>query len=97
MSEAYDILGLTSDCNEAELRARYLQLVRESPPDRDPERFARIRAAYDELRDPVAVIERKLFIPSKTDTIGTFEKELVERLTSAKISSAALLSLADDV
>ncbi len=97
MSDAYDILGLTSDCNEAELRARYLQLVRESPPDRDPERFAKIRAAYDEIRDPVALVERKLFIPSKTDTLETLEKELVERLTSAKFSSAVLLSLADDV
>ena len=31
---------------------RYLELVRQFPPDQAPERFAAVHAAYDALRDP---------------------------------------------
>jgi curved DNA-binding protein CbpA len=52
MSDAYDILGLTPNADEAEIRKRYLELVREFPPDRAPERFMAIRQAYAEVCDP---------------------------------------------
>ncbi len=97
MINAYEILGVSADVGEAEIRARYLQLVREFPPDRAPERFAQIRAAYDELRDPGALLERKLFGFETTDTLESFEKDLRSRLTAGRIPSAALLSLADEV
>ena len=35
--------------------------MRESPPDRDPERFAAVRAAYDKLRDSDARLGKQLF------------------------------------
>ena len=53
MSDPFEILGLTPQASEEEIRARYLELVREYPPDRAPERFASVRSAYDELRDPL--------------------------------------------
>jgi DnaJ-class molecular chaperone len=38
-----------------------LELVRQYPPDRAPERFVEIHQAYEKLRDPVVRVESKLF------------------------------------
>jgi curved DNA-binding protein CbpA len=95
MHNAYETLGVTSDADEAELRSRYLQLVREFPPDRAPERFAEIRAAFDELRNPLAQLQRKLFSMETRDSLDNLQTELRARLKTAKISTAVLLSLAD--
>jgi len=94
MRSAHETLGVSSNADEAEIRGRYLQLVREFPPDRAPERFAEIRAAYDELRDPSVELVRKIFSLSTRDSLPDLEAELRSRLKSAKLSSAALLSLA---
>jgi len=94
MRSAHETLGVPSNADEAEIRGRYLQLVREFPPDRAPERFAEIRAAYDELRDPSVKLERKIFSLTSRDSLADLEAELRTRLKSAKLSSMALLSLA---
>ena len=36
MSDPYEVLGLPRTADEAETRPRYLELVRQFPPDRDP-------------------------------------------------------------
>ena len=54
MIDPYEQLGLPPSADETEIRQHYLELVRQFPPDRAPERFAEIRAAYDALRDPVS-------------------------------------------
>ena len=46
MDEHFEVLGLTKDASEAEIRQRYLELVRAFSPERAPERFAAIHAAY---------------------------------------------------
>ena len=47
----YLTLGLAPDAPQAEIRRRYLELTRSHPPSRDPDRFARIAAAYEALQD----------------------------------------------
>ena len=49
--DARDILGVGPNATDAEIRAAYLQKVKENPPDRAPDQFERIRDAYDLLRD----------------------------------------------
>jgi DnaJ-domain-containing protein 1 len=49
---AHEVLGVTANATEEEIRAAYLSRVKEFPPDRSPEEFERIRDAYDTLRDP---------------------------------------------
>lgn len=44
MNDPYVQLGLSPSADETEIRRRYLELVRQFPPDRAPERFAEIRA-----------------------------------------------------
>ncbi len=50
--DAREILGVAPDAGEEEIRAAYLRLVKEHPPDRSPEEFEKIRDAYETLRDP---------------------------------------------
>jgi curved DNA-binding protein CbpA len=48
---ANEILGVPGNASEQEVRAAYLNKVKEFPPDRAPEKFEQIRDAYDTLRD----------------------------------------------
>jgi curved DNA-binding protein CbpA len=95
MGDPYEVLGLEPGASETEIRNRYLQLVREFPPDRAPERFASIRAAFDVLSDPVGRVEHQILRLSTADTLVALGDELRARLAGARLSSDALLSLAD--
>ena len=50
----YDILGLTKDASEAEIRKAYHKLARLHHPDKggDPEKFKKVQEAYEILSDP---------------------------------------------
>ena len=95
MSDPYAVLGLANDADEAAIRRRYLELVREFPPDRAPERFAAIRAAYEEVRDPARRLEAQIFRASTTDALDALDADLRARLAAARLPLDALLSLAD--
>ena len=57
----YLVLGLSPSASPAEIRRRYLQLIRMHPPARDPERFQRIATAYDALKDDRSRVESTIF------------------------------------
>ena len=44
------ILGLTPTANDDSIRRRYLELVRRYPPEKNPERFQKITAAYENIK-----------------------------------------------
>ena len=52
-SNAHQILELKPDATAEEVRKAYLSLVRQYPPDRDPDKFRDIHAAYQMLNDPM--------------------------------------------
>ena len=54
-------LGLSPQASLAEIRQRYLQLVRENPPGRVPEYFQRITTAYEALKDERTLVATTLF------------------------------------
>jgi len=58
----YQVLGVSPTASDDEIRRAYFQLVREHPPEREPEQFKRIRAAYEILRDPLQRAEWDLFV-----------------------------------
>ena len=80
MSDPFEVLGLPRQAAESEVRQRYLELVRQSPPDRDPERFAEVRAAYDAVRDPARRLEAQLFEVATSETLDTIARDLRGRL-----------------
>ncbi len=95
MSDPYEVLGVPEFADEAELRQRYLELVRQFPPDRAPERFAAIRAAYDEVRDPARRLHGMIFRLSTKDSVDAIIKDLRSRLLEARVPVDVLLSLAE--
>ncbi|MFL5333825.1 MAG: DnaJ domain-containing protein [Geminicoccaceae bacterium] len=58
--DPFTVLGVDEEAGDAEIRRRYLTLVRDHPPDRAPERFREYRAAYEALNDERKRLEATL-------------------------------------
>src|SRR5580704_12869858 len=96
MNDPYEIFGLTAEAGEAEIRQRYLELVRQFPPDQAPERFAAVHAAYDALRDPARRLHERIFMfETKHDSFEAIASDLRNRLRDVRLPVETLLSLAN--
>jgi curved DNA-binding protein CbpA len=95
MTDPYEVMGISPGADEAVMRRRYLELVRQFPPEKCPEQFAEIRQAYDELRDPVARLRQQLFQLRSNDTVDDIIAELRSRVQATRIPTRTLLSLAE--
>jgi curved DNA-binding protein CbpA len=62
VTDPYAVLGLSRNADQAEVRGAYFALVRQHPPEQDPDMFKRIRAAYDKLRTAQRRAETDLFM-----------------------------------
>ena len=60
VADPYAVLGVDPRATLDEIKAAYFALVRAHPPERDPEGFKRIRAAYEQLRDADRRLETDL-------------------------------------
>jgi curved DNA-binding protein CbpA len=58
----YAVLGLDRRASDAEIKKAYFRLVREYPPEREPDRFQEIRAAYEKIRSPEKRSRADLFL-----------------------------------
>jgi len=52
VTDPREVLGVSSNAGEEEIRAAYLRKVKEYPPDQAPEEFEKVRNAFETLRDP---------------------------------------------
>jgi curved DNA-binding protein CbpA len=96
MNDPYETLGLLRDAGEPLIRRRYLELVREFPPDRAPERFAAIHAAYEALRDPAQRVHSQIFQYETTDdSLEAIASDLIQRVCHARLPVDVLLKLAE--
>ena len=93
MNDPYAVLGLEPGCDDEAIRRRYLELVRQHPPEREPERFAAIRTAYESLRDLDTRLRHRLFQAGRRDTIDAILEDLTCRSTRRRVSLKALLSM----
>ena len=91
MSEPHAVLGLPPDCDDETIRRRYLELVRQFSPEHHPQRFAAVRAAYEQLRDLNTRLRYRLFEAGKKDTIDAILEELSCRSARRRVSLQALL------
>jgi curved DNA-binding protein CbpA len=80
MRDPFTVLGVDETAGDAEIRRRYLALVRDFPPDRAPDRFREYRAAYEALSDERKRLEATL--------LRTNEAAL-SRLTIAALRAAS--------
>lgn len=60
--DPYEVLGLARAASAEEIKRAYFALVRANPPERNPEQFKRIRAAYERLRDPDKRLEAEMLL-----------------------------------
>jgi curved DNA-binding protein CbpA len=95
-SDPFRVLGVSQDAGEDEVRAQYLELVKRFPPDREPERFREIRAAYEATKDPLSIAKR-LIVPPDDDPPSWTETLQAQQHDPPRMSSAFLLSLGNRV
>lgn len=91
-TDPFQVLGLPRDAGEAEVRARYLELVKQFPPEREPEKFREIRAAFEACKDPLA-IARRLLEPPGEDVPEWSHAIEAQKRNPPRMSPAFLLSL----
>ncbi|MGV3723326.1 MAG: J domain-containing protein [Actinomycetota bacterium] len=56
-ADPYEVLGLDLSATPAQIKSAYFALVRAHSPERDPQRFKEIRAAYEQLNSPEKRLE----------------------------------------
>ncbi|HHY98593.1 MAG TPA: DnaJ domain-containing protein [Firmicutes bacterium] len=61
MENPYEVLGIEEDASIEEIKRAYLKLIRKFAPERHPDEFKRIRAAYEQLKDQRARAEVDVF------------------------------------
>lgn len=69
----YKILGVERTASESEIKQAYFAMVREHPPEGDPDGFKRIRAAYEKLRAVGERAETDLVLIEEMDAVMTME------------------------
>ena len=92
VTEACSILGIASDATDEEIRARYRELVKRNPPERDPDGFQRIRAAYELCRDPQSRARERVLGPAAYDDFDALRDDL-QRQPRRPIGPAAWLEV----
>ncbi|MDG4552053.1 MAG: J domain-containing protein [Candidatus Contendobacter sp.] len=61
MLNPFDLLGVAETAGDDAIKRAYLQRVREHPPERDPDRFQAIRAAYETIKTHRDRLRHRLF------------------------------------
>jgi curved DNA-binding protein CbpA len=74
----YKVLGVEMTATEAEIKQAYFRLIREHPPERDPEGFKHIRAAYEKLRAGSERAETDLFLIEEHGELSLIQKDSTE-------------------
>ena len=91
MNDPYAVLGLPADSDDEVIRRRYLELVKQFSPEREPEKFAQIRQAYESLRDLETRLKYRLFEVGKTENVDAILEDLACRTTRRRLSLPALI------
>ena len=56
-----EILGLSTDAGPDEMKRAFFRLVRQHPPEKDPEQFQQIRHAYEVLKEGPPTMDQESF------------------------------------
>jgi curved DNA-binding protein CbpA len=92
MDNPYEVLGLPADSDDQAIRKRYLELVRQFPPEHHPEKFAAVRAAYERLKDVATRLRGRLFESGSKESVDALIEELECRNQRPRRSLTAMLN-----
>lgn len=96
MSDPFAILGIDAGADDAAIRARYLDLVRQFPPEQAPDRFAAIRAAFERIKTRDDRLRWRLFEAGRHDTLDTIIEETMSSSPRRRPTVADLLAAVPD-
>ncbi len=78
--DPFAVLCVSHDASTEQISTAYYEGIRNHPPDRDPEGFKRIRAAYELLRDEESRAKLRLFgpapLPDWKDVLDLLPREM---------------------
>jgi curved DNA-binding protein CbpA len=94
MTDPYEVFGLPGDSDDETIRRRYLDLVRQFPPEHAPQKFAAIRAAYEALKDLNTRLRHRLFEAGRKESLDVLIEEIACRSPRRRMSLKLLLNLA---
>jgi DnaJ-class molecular chaperone len=94
MLDPFDVLGLPADSDDDTIRRRYLELVRQHTPERSPQKFSEIRAAYESLKDLDTRLRKRLFDVPKTLGLEAIIEEATCQSSRRRLSLDTLLQVA---
>lgn len=92
MSDPYSVLGLSTDADDETIRRRYLELVHQFSPEHQPERFAAIRQAYEQLRDVDTRLRYQLFEAGQRESIEALIEEAACQSPRPRLSLPTLIA-----
>lgn len=97
MIDPFAVLGLAADSDDETIRRRYLELVRQFPPEKTPEKFAAVRKAYENARDLDTRLHYRLFEAGKNESVAVMIEELTCQKSRPRLSLEKLLSVVKKV
>ena len=80
MIDPYRVLGVDLTASDETIRAAYLAAIRESPPERDRERFESVRTAYEAICTLRRRLAHALFdcsLPTIDDLLSAVSSDFV--------------------
>ena len=60
IEDPWSVLDVSEQADQDQIRAAYIEKVKQFPPDRCGKQFERIRAAYAQLKDPLLLRMRAI-------------------------------------
>jgi DnaJ domain len=97
MIDPFSTLGVGEDADDDQIKQRYLSLVRQFPPDREPDRFQAYRAAYEALSDQRKRLETKV-LGTRDAALGRIKSHLLapSQPVCARASKTTVVALLID-
>lgn len=93
MPNPFDLLGVAETADDDAIKKAYLHRVREYPPERDPDRFQAIRAAYEAIKTRPDRLRYRLFQQEPPDLAELVAMALQPRGSRQRPSEAQIRQL----
>jgi len=101
MSTPYQLLNVSSEATDTEIKQAYLQQVKNNPPDRDQEKFQVIHTAYSAIKDHESRLSYDLFTVPKADfnelIDHALQTEPMQGVTTEQFKTLVQLSVEEQV
>jgi curved DNA-binding protein CbpA len=93
VNDPYAVLELPADADDDAIRRKYLEMVRQYTPEREPEKFAAVRSAYEALKDLNTRLRHRLFERGRAETIDVLIEEVACRSPRRRVSLETLVQV----